>query len=68
MAGMFVAALAVPEAFGSDGVVFGVAFLVVAVIHVTSYSVSARTEPAGYVEKMAAVTAAVPGAPAVSVT
>ena len=27
MAAMFVAALAVPEAFGSDGVVFGVAFL-----------------------------------------
>jgi low temperature requirement protein LtrA len=45
MAGMFVAALAVPEAFGSHGVVFGVAFLVVAAMHVTLYAVSARTEP-----------------------
>ena len=45
MAGMFVCALAVPEAFGSEGVVFGVSFLVVAVMHLALYAVSARAEP-----------------------
>ena len=45
MAAMFVAALAVPEAFGSDGVVFGVAFLVVAVMHLAVYALSARSDP-----------------------
>ncbi|HVR13090.1 MAG TPA: low temperature requirement protein A [Gaiellaceae bacterium] len=42
MAGLFVAALAVPEAFGSEGVVFGVAFLIVNVMHLTLYSLGAR--------------------------
>ena len=45
MAAMFVAALAVPEAFGRHGVVFGVAFLIVAVMHLTLYGLSARSEP-----------------------
>jgi low temperature requirement protein LtrA len=45
MAAMFVAALAVPEAFGRDGVVFGVAFLVVAVMHLALFALSARSEP-----------------------
>jgi len=42
MAAMFVAALAVPEAFGRHGVVFGVAFLIVAVMHLALYALTAR--------------------------
>ncbi len=42
MAAMFVAALAVPDAFGSHGVVFGVAFLVVNVMQLTLYALAAR--------------------------
>jgi len=42
MAAMFVAALAVPEAFGSHGVVFGAAFFVVAVMQPALYALSAR--------------------------
>ena len=38
MAAMFVAALAVPDAFGRHGVVFGVAFLLVNVMHLTLYA------------------------------
>src|SRR6478752_4851760 len=45
MAAMFVAALAVPEAFGRHGVVFGVAFVIVAAMHLTLYTLSARSEP-----------------------
>jgi low temperature requirement protein LtrA len=45
MGSMFVAALAVPEAFGRHGVVFGVAFLIVAVMHLTLYSLGARGDP-----------------------
>jgi low temperature requirement protein LtrA len=45
MAAMFVAALAVPDAFDSHGVVFGVAFLIVTVMHLTLYAVSARRDP-----------------------
>ena len=45
MAAMFVAALAVPEAFGGHGVLFGVAFLIVAVMHLALYALSARSEP-----------------------
>jgi low temperature requirement protein LtrA len=39
---MFVAALAVPDAFGRHGVVFGVAFLIVNVMHVTLNALAAR--------------------------
>jgi low temperature requirement protein LtrA len=39
---MFVAALAVPDAFGRHGVVFGVAFLIVNVMHVALYALVAR--------------------------
>src|SRR5205809_2217976 len=39
---MFVGALAVPEAFGAHGVVFGVAFFVVAVMQISLYALSAR--------------------------
>jgi low temperature requirement protein LtrA len=42
---MFVAALAVPEAFGSHGVVFGLAFFVVALMQVSLYALSARGDP-----------------------
>jgi low temperature requirement protein LtrA len=44
MAAMFVAALAVPEAFGRHGVVFGVAFLIVNVMHLTLYALAARDD------------------------
>jgi low temperature requirement protein LtrA len=42
MAAMFVAALAVPDAFGRHGVVFGVAFLIVCVMHLAVYALGAR--------------------------
>src|SRR4029077_20425691 len=42
MAAMFVGALAVPDAFGRHGVVFGVAFLIVNVMHLTLYGLVAR--------------------------
>jgi low temperature requirement protein LtrA len=45
MAAMFVAALAVPDAFGTHGVVFGVAFLVVSVMHLTLYALASRGDP-----------------------
>ena len=45
MAAMFVAAIAVPDAFGRHGVLFGVAFLIVAVMHLTLYALSARHDP-----------------------
>jgi low temperature requirement protein LtrA len=45
MAAMFVAALAVPDAFGSHGVLFGIAFLMVSVMQLTLYALSARRDP-----------------------
>ncbi len=42
MGAMFVAALAVPDAFGRHGVVFGVAFLIVNVMHVALYALVSR--------------------------
>src|SRR5262249_53852151 len=42
MAAMFVAALAVPEAFGREGVVFGVSFLIVNAMQATLYALGAR--------------------------
>jgi low temperature requirement protein LtrA len=45
MGAMFVGALAVPEAFGRHGVIFGVAFLIVVVMHLALYALSARAEP-----------------------
>jgi low temperature requirement protein LtrA len=41
-AAMFVVGLAVPEAFGAEGVVFGVAFLLVNVMQATLYALGAR--------------------------
>ena len=45
IAAMFVAALAVPEAFGRHGVVFGVAFLIVVLMWISLYALSARDDP-----------------------
>src|ERR1043166_5013443 len=45
MAAMFVGALAVPEAFGSHGGVFGAAFLLVIIMQVTLYVIAARGDP-----------------------
>jgi low temperature requirement protein LtrA len=44
IAALFVAALAVPGAFGDDGVVFGVAFLVVCAMQLTLYALGARRD------------------------
>jgi low temperature requirement protein LtrA len=44
MAAMFIAALAVPDAFGRHGVVFGVAFLIVNVMHLALYALGARDD------------------------
>ena len=46
MAAMFVAGLALPQAFVSHGVLFGVAFLVVSVTLVMLYAATARSDPA----------------------
>jgi low temperature requirement protein LtrA len=45
MAAMFVAALAVPEAFDRHGVVFGVAFLIVYLMYVALYALAGRGDP-----------------------
>lgn len=45
MAAMFVAALAVPDAFGRHGVVFGVAFFIVAVMQLALNALSSRGDP-----------------------
>jgi low temperature requirement protein LtrA len=42
---MFIAALAVPDAFGAHGVLFGVAFLFVSAMHLTLYALAARGDP-----------------------
>jgi low temperature requirement protein LtrA len=45
MAAMFVAALVVPTAFGKHAVLFGVAFLIVHLMHVALFSLAARGDP-----------------------
>jgi low temperature requirement protein LtrA len=45
MAAMFVAALVVPTAFTRHPLLFGVAFLVVNLMHVTLYALAARADP-----------------------
>jgi len=44
MAAMFVAALAVPEAFGRHGVVFGAAFVIAALMQVALHALSTRAD------------------------
>jgi low temperature requirement protein LtrA len=39
---MFIAALVVPSVFGDEGVLFGVAFLIVCVMHATLYALAGR--------------------------
>jgi low temperature requirement protein LtrA len=45
MGAMLIASLAVPNAFGSDGVIFGVAYLVVRLLHLGAYELLAREDP-----------------------
>jgi low temperature requirement protein LtrA len=45
MAAMFVAALAVPDAFGRHAVLFASAYVVVHAMHVTLYSLAAKGDP-----------------------
>ena len=45
MAAMFVAALVVPTAFTSHGLLFGVAFLIVNLMHIALYTLAARDDP-----------------------
>src|SRR5262245_9658901 len=45
MAAMLVVALAVPEAFDDDGVIFGVAYLIVRSMHLALYALAARGDP-----------------------
>jgi low temperature requirement protein LtrA len=42
MAAMLIASLAVPHAFGDDGLIFGVAYLVVRLLHIGCYAAVAR--------------------------
>jgi low temperature requirement protein LtrA len=46
MAALLVVSLAVPHAFGSDALVFGVGYLLVQALHIAAYVVLARGEPA----------------------
>jgi low temperature requirement protein LtrA len=43
MAAMFIAALAVPQAFGRHGVIFGVAFLIVNLMYLALYALGHAT-------------------------
>jgi low temperature requirement protein LtrA len=45
MAAMLVTSLAVPRAFGDDGLIFGVAYLMVRLLHLGAYVVVARGDP-----------------------
>ena len=57
MAAMLIASLAVPHAFGSDGLIFGVAYACVRLFHVGTYALVARnqhdTDLAGAVARLA---------------
>ncbi len=45
MGALVVASLAVPHAFGADGVIFGVAFLAVCTMHLVAFYIVARDDP-----------------------
>jgi low temperature requirement protein LtrA len=45
MAAMLICSLAVPHAFGRDGMVFGVAYFMVRVLHLAAYTVVSRGDP-----------------------
>ena len=44
MGAMLIASLAVPDAFGGDGLIFGIAYFVVSVLHIVCYAAVARTQ------------------------
>lgn len=44
MAAMLIASLAVPHAFGSDGLIFGIAYFVVRALHIGCYAAVARAQ------------------------
>jgi low temperature requirement protein LtrA len=44
MAAMLIVSLAVPHAFGSDGLIFGVGFLAVRLLHIGTYTMVARKQ------------------------
>jgi low temperature requirement protein LtrA len=54
---MLIASLAVPHAFGADGLIFGIAYLVVRLFHLGTYAIVARTrhdaELAGAIGRLA---------------
>ncbi|MCW3067177.1 MAG: low temperature requirement protein [Solirubrobacterales bacterium] len=62
MGAMLVASLAVPHAFGANGLVFGFAYLAVRLLHLVAYEIVSRGDPElrGVVLRLA--TTAVPGA------
>jgi low temperature requirement protein LtrA len=45
MGAMLIASLAVPHAFGRDGVVFGVAYFTVRALHISAYVIVGRQDP-----------------------
>ncbi len=45
MAAMLVVAIAVPNAFGADGVLFGVAYLIVRLLHLLLYAIAGKHDP-----------------------
>ena len=45
MAAMLVVALAVPHAFGADAVLFGVAYLIVRLLHLLLYAIAGKRDP-----------------------
>jgi low temperature requirement protein LtrA len=45
MAAMLVVSLAVPQAFGEDGVLFGVAYMAVRVLHLALYAIAGKDDP-----------------------
>jgi low temperature requirement protein LtrA len=45
MGPLLIASLAVPNAFGADALIFGVAFFLVRALHVTAYAILARDNP-----------------------
>jgi len=53
MAAMLVVALAVPDAFGDDGVLFGVAYFAVRVLHVVLYALATDPDTRGAILRLA---------------
>ena len=45
MGAMLIASLAVPRAFGDDGVIFGVAYFAVRLLHLGAYAIVSREDP-----------------------